>query len=116
MLGKLLCTDLVTDAPESSRPPQGWLEMQCLASQPCRNWNCGNTLSIQRQDSLYLDESCCKAVLLKHGLQKPVPVALGIQGRICQKDFALCWVNLELFKECVVPYVLHVIPVLHYAI
>ena len=74
------------------------------------------TLSIQCQDSLYLDESCCKAILLKHGLQKPVSVAFWIQRRICEEYFALCWVHLQLFVERMVPNVLHVIPFLYYAI
>merc|ERR1719228_305326 len=71
----------------------------------------GTARGIQGEDSLDSDIHGGHVEGFKHDLGHLLTVSLGVEGSLSQKDRLLLRGNTELIVECVVPDLLHVIPV-----
>merc|ERR1712061_480761 len=71
----------------------------------------GTARGIQREDSLDGDIHGGHVEGLKHDLGHFLTVSLGVEGSLSKEDRLLLRGNTELIVECVVPDLLHVIPV-----
>merc|ERR1719468_876712 len=71
----------------------------------------GTARSIQGEDSLDSDIHGGHVEGLKHDLGHLLTVSLWVEGSLSQEDGLLLWGNTEFIVECVVPDLLHVIPV-----
>merc|ERR1719479_373942 len=71
----------------------------------------GTARGVQREDSLDGNVHGGHVEGLKHDLGHLLPVGLGVEGSLSQKDGLLLGGNTELVVEGVVPDLLHVIPV-----
>merc|ERR1712170_21294 len=72
---------------------------------------CGTTGGVQRQHSLDGYVHGWGVEGLKHDLGHLFPVGFGVEGSLCEQDGMLLWGNTELIVECVMPDLLHIIPV-----
>merc|ERR1719472_525864 len=71
----------------------------------------GTSRGVERQHSLDGDVHGGGVEGLEHDLGHLLPVGLGVEGSLSQEDGLLLGGNTELIEECVMPDLLHVIPV-----
>merc|ERR1719365_212740 len=71
----------------------------------------GTTRGIQREDSLDSDIHGGHVEGLEHDLSHLLPIGLGVEGSLGEKDRLFLRGNTEFIVEGVVPDLLHVIPV-----
>lgn len=70
------------------------------------------TLSIQCEHGLNSDVDPSEPILLEHDLAHPQSIALRVHWRFGQQHLPPLGIHLQLLVECVVPQMLHVLPVL----
>jgi len=69
------------------------------------------TLSVKYEHGLNGDVDTLETILFEHDFNHAFSVLLGIHGSFCEHNLGFSGLNLQLFKESVVPDVLDFVPV-----
>ena len=76
-----------------------------------KNDTSGATGGVEREDCLYGDIECGGVESFEHDLRHFLAISLGVEGSLCEENWVLLGSNTQLIVECVMPDLLHVIPV-----